>query len=442
MIFPRKLNDFNSDLKAEEYKKFIKNLFEMGFLHVPEKCERCNGTKIHVQNLTANKNNKVCYRCMNDECKNIISIRQNSFFENHTKIPLKYLYDIFKCFTLCNFNAEEALKYLYEENKRKFLKETILTVYSELRQELRKYYYREYMTKPFVEAGNMNFTDFSIISIDEAVFAIEKVCEKDFNKPENKFISIKQERNEGKEKQNILKKGELPEQRDEGVLQEEIENVNNKHKNKSDIRNREAEVQKVINEKLLQDKNKDKMLNEELKKETERENKKELFGGYKEGYKGEESKNDNKNFIDKKNYVVGNDGKIRPNYRLRLYWVLGMINTVTQDFRVMLIPDRSMATLKTYITKYIKGYNTIITDCYKAYSFLDADILKLKIKILLSAIRAKKKEDIPKLTKQQTEEINQFTSQLLNIRNYYCYSGKQYIHIAHNHSKFEFGRGI
>ena len=26
MIFPKKLTDFNSDLKAEEYKKFIRNL--------------------------------------------------------------------------------------------------------------------------------------------------------------------------------------------------------------------------------------------------------------------------------------------------------------------------------------------------------------------------------------------------------------------------------
>ena len=88
-------------------------------------------------------------------------------------------------------------------------------------------------------------------------------------------------------------------------------------------------------------------------------------------------------------YKMGEDGKIRPKYRLRPFWVLGMINTVTQDFRVMLIPDRSMLTLKTYLTHFVKEYNEIITDGYRGYSFLDADILKLKIDIILDSLKTR-----------------------------------------------------
>ncbi len=37
------------------------------------------------------------------------------------------------------------------------------------------------MTKPFDKEGKMNFTDFSIISVDESVFRIEKVKSLDTN---------------------------------------------------------------------------------------------------------------------------------------------------------------------------------------------------------------------------------------------------------------------
>ena len=437
MIFPKNLTDFNSDFKAEEYKKFIRKLVQMQFLHVPQECERCGGTKIHVQNLNSSKNSKVCFRCMNDACKNIISIRQDSFFDRHPKIPLKYLYDIMKCFTLYNFNAEETLKYLYEENKRRFLKETVLTIYSELRQELRKYYYREYLSHPFVEAGNMNFTDFSIIAVDEAVFAIEKVYEDDQSKPENKFIAEdkKDEQKEEAEKADIKRKKKIEENNHEEAVEDAVKQAKDDSVNK-----REVEALKQINKQLKQ--KEEPVLDKALKKVLESEKKKQLISEYKEAYEGEDQKEPAMEDYDHRKYQRGADGKLRPNYRLRPYWVLGMINTVTQDFRVMLIPDRSMLTLKAYLTKYIKEYNEIITDGYQAYSFLDADLLALKIDIMVSMLNSRKKEDRPKLSRAEVEEMNQFAANLLNIRNYYCYTGRKYLHRAYNHSKFEFGRGI
>ena len=102
-----------------------------------------------------------------------------------------------------------------------------------------------------------------------------------------------------------------------------------------------------------------------------------------------------------------------------------MINTVTQDFRVILIPDRSMITLKTYLTHG-----------YKTYSFLDADLLKLKINIILDSLKNKV------ITDSEKEELNSLKSSLLNIRNYYYYTGKKYLHKSYNHNKFIFGIDI
>ena len=95
-----------------------------------------------------------------------------------------------------------------------------------------------------------------------------------------------------------------------------------------------------------------------------------------------------------------------------------MINTLTQDFRVMLIPDRLKLTLNFYLTKYIKEYNEIITDGYKSYSILDGDLLSLKIDILLKNINDSLNKKKKKLhSKEQIEELNSLYSALTNIQN-------------------------
>lgn len=493
MIFPKNLNNFNNQLKAEEYKKFISKLIELKFIHIPAECNKCHENNIHIQNLNNSLNTKICFRCMNKECKNIISIRRNSFFERHPKIPLKYLFDIIKCFTLYNFNAEETLNYIYDEDKKIIMKDTILSIFSELRQEIRKYYYHKYMTESFVEEGKMNFTDFSIISVDEAIFAIEKV------KESNKYIKedIKQENEEEKAQKEAADKKNSQNSKNEKDDEKEEENGdendnrrdriddnrnsyrnnirNNRRANRSDDeedldkeseenaekRELNAREKKALNEmeKRLkkeedeeyssdneQDENRsrnERFKNIEQQKILEMEREKHKFGDeYDENYDelneeiDENLKENIKRAELKNKYKMCSDGKIRPNYRLRPFWVLGMINTVTQDFRVMLIPDRSMLTLKTYLTHFIKEYNEIITDGYRGYSFLDADILKLKIDIILDSLRNRR------ITKDDIMELNQLKSALLNLRNYYCYTGRKYLHRSYNHSKFEFGRGI
>ena len=102
------------------------------------------------------------------------------------------------------------INYLHEEYKRLFIKDTLLSIFSEMRQGIWKYYYRKYITEPFVKQVNENFTDFSIVSLDEAIFAIEKIYnneDKNYKNEEddasNKFnkAGIKLEKKEDKKKE-------------------------------------------------------------------------------------------------------------------------------------------------------------------------------------------------------------------------------------------------
>ena len=55
----------------------------------------------------------------------------------------------------------------------------------------------------------------------------------------------------------------------------------------------------------------------------------------------------------------------------RQIWILGAINTQTKEFRLEATLDRSEATLKKFIMKYIEEGNTIITDGWAGYNFLN-----------------------------------------------------------------------
>ena len=437
MIFPRHLNNFSNDLKSEEYKKFISKLVQLKFLQVPAACSSCGETNIHVQNLSTNVNSKVCFRCM--ACKNIMSIRQHSFFERHPKIPLRQLFDMIRCFTLFNFNAEETVNFLFEEHKYEFIKETVLIVFNELRQELRQYYHRVYQ-KPFIDAGNLNFTDFSIVAVDEAIFALEKVYEDKLNKKEYRFAETdeKQEAKDEEAKKNPEKKLTAKQNKREEQALAQLEQKYGKLPGDKELNKLEKKqlLRHEALEKQADDGYHDKF---EDFKQADFKNKEEDI---KEMGKNKSREDELKELVKDKQfsrkYKVSADGKIRPTYRLRPYWVLGMINTVTQDFRVMLIPDRCKLTLNYYLTKYVKEFNEIITDGYKAYSFLDADILSLKIDMMLKSLRNKG----DKLTKDEIQELNVLYNALTNIKNYYCYTGRKYLHRSYNHSKFEFGRGL
>ena len=140
-----------------------------------------------------------------------------------------------------------------------------------------------------------------------------------------------------------------------------------------------------------------------------------------------------------KRYKLDDDGNIRSLYRYHI--VLGMINNVTQNFRVMLIPDRLKLILNFYLIKYIKEYNEIITDRYKSYSFLDADLLILKIDILLKNINDSLNKKKKKLhSKEQIEELNSLYSALTNIQN--IVTRVENISIGLINSKFEFHHGL
>ena len=52
-------------------------------------------------------------------------------------------------------------------------------------------------------------------------------------------------------------------------------------------------------------------------------------------------------------------------------WILVAINTQSKDFRLEATIDRSEVTLKKYIMKYIEEGNSIITDSWAVYNFMN-----------------------------------------------------------------------
>ena len=57
----------------------------------------------------------------------------------------------------------------------------------------------------------------------------------------------------------------------------------------------------------------------------------------------------------------------------RKIWILGAINTQTTEFRLEATLDRSEITLKKFITKYIEEENSIITNGWSGYNFLNSN---------------------------------------------------------------------
>jgi len=53
------------------------------------------------------------------------------------------------------------------------------------------------------------------------------------------------------------------------------------------------------------------------------------------------------------------------------FWMIGDINTQAKEFMLEASLDRSEATLKKFILKYIEKGNSIITDVWEGYNFLN-----------------------------------------------------------------------
>ena len=52
-------------------------------------------------------------------------------------------------------------------------------------------------------------------------------------------------------------------------------------------------------------------------------------------------------------------------------WVLGIVDNLTKDFRLDLSLDRNQERIKSVITQYVESGNTIVTDGWQDYNFLD-----------------------------------------------------------------------
>ena len=76
-------------------------------------------------------NTKICFKYMNIENK-IIKI---FWKKTHQKVRLKYLFRIIKRKTSYNFNNELNLNYVYDENKRLIMNDTILNVFRKLKNK-------------------------------------------------------------------------------------------------------------------------------------------------------------------------------------------------------------------------------------------------------------------------------------------------------------------
>ena len=59
------------------------------------------------------------------------------------------------------------------------------------------------------------------------------------------------------------------------------------------------------------------------------------------------------------------------NKKGRVIWLLGIIRLSTKEFRIEAIFERDTATIKKVISKFVDKGNTIISDGWNSYNYLD-----------------------------------------------------------------------
>ena len=121
-------------------------------------------SEFQIQNDANSKTSKCIFRCLNNKCRNRISIRINSFFALFPKIKLRVISEIIKSFLNEN-NAQTCFNNLKKELNQSISLETINNIYGEIRNVIGKYYNILYQSEILGEKdAHRNF------SVDESLF--------------------------------------------------------------------------------------------------------------------------------------------------------------------------------------------------------------------------------------------------------------------------------
>ena len=85
---------------------------------------------------------------MNKKCKKKYNIRDNSFFEEYTKMPIWQVFEIIKCFICYEFKATKTREYMQSE-KNVNLSIVILKIFNNIRNSIYCYLQLIYQTEEF-----------------------------------------------------------------------------------------------------------------------------------------------------------------------------------------------------------------------------------------------------------------------------------------------------
>lgn len=114
------------------------NLLQKGFIKKPNICKYGNSS-FDMQYDCQSKTSHCIFICKNVKCRNRLSIRSNSFYKKFSKLNLRMISKVIKCF-LRELNDTAWYKYIKDELKLTISFETVEKIYNEIWDVIVKYY--------------------------------------------------------------------------------------------------------------------------------------------------------------------------------------------------------------------------------------------------------------------------------------------------------------
>ena len=102
---------------------------------------------------------------MNKKCKKIYNIRDNSFLEKYTKMPIWQVFEIIKCFICYEFKATKTREYMQSEKNVNIINIVILKIFNNIRNLIYCYLQLVYQTEEFA-----TYNKWKYYSLDESLF--------------------------------------------------------------------------------------------------------------------------------------------------------------------------------------------------------------------------------------------------------------------------------
>ena len=120
-------------------KESIGKIYINHWIFLPKKSPNCNNTRINLNNHDSILN-PIVGRCNKKNCRKIIYIRRNSFFQIFSHLPITIILDIIDMNINQEFNAKKICNKLVEKYKLNTMRYgTILDILEKLRTSIAYY---------------------------------------------------------------------------------------------------------------------------------------------------------------------------------------------------------------------------------------------------------------------------------------------------------------